>query len=251
MFEGKRILVTGSSRGIGFATAQAFLDAGAQVAVNGRTAESTAEGIDRLGGGDRLIAAPGDVATVAGCEALVASAVDALGGLDVLVNSAGIAIDVSLEDGDEAVWDSTMNINLKGTYFCIRAAAPALRESRGNIVNVGSDSSFMGMEDNSIYCASKGGVLMLARALSRELAPEVRINCVCPGFVDTDMVRRDYIDSAEDPAEILRSVEGYSPLNRMGQPEEIAAAILYLASEQAGFVTGSALSIDGGMTASY
>lgn len=83
------------------------------------------------------------------------------------------------------------------------------------------------------------------------LAPEVRINCVCPGFVDTDMVRRDYIDSAEDPAEILRSVEGYSPLNRMGQPEEIAAAILYLASEQAGFVTGSALSIDGGMTASY
>ena len=251
MFENKRILVTGSSRGIGFATAKAFLNAGARVAVNGRTAESSADGVDRLGGSDRLIAAPGDIATVAGCEALVASAVDALGRLDVLVNCAGIAIDVSLEDGDEAVWDSTMNINLKGTYFCTRAAAPALRQSHGNIVNVGSDSSFMGMEDNSIYCASKGGVLMLTRALSRELAPEVRVNCVCPGFVDTDMVRRDYIDSAEDPAETLRSVEAYSPLNRMGRPEEIAAAILYLASGQAGFVTGSALSIDGGMTASY
>ena len=131
MFEDKRILVTGSSRGIGFATAQAFLDAGAQVAVNGRTAESTADGIDRLGGSDRLIAAPGDVATVAGCEALVASAVDALGGLDVLVNSAGIAIDVPLEDGDEAVWDATMNITSRAPIFasarpsqpCVRAAA--------------------------------------------------------------------------------------------------------------------------------
>jgi len=251
MFETKRILVTGSSRGIGFATAQAFLNAGARVAVNGRTTESTADAIARLDGGDRLHPVPGDVGTVAGCEALVANAVDALGGLDVLVNSAGIAIDVSLEDGDEAIWNSTMDINLKGTYFCIRAATPALRKSRGNIINVGSDSSFMGMEDNSIYCASKGGVLMLARALSRELAPEVRINCVCPGFVDTDMVRRDYIDAAEDAAETLRAVEAYSPLNRMGRPEEIAAAILYLASDQAGFVTGSALSIDGGMTASY
>jgi NAD(P)-dependent dehydrogenase (short-subunit alcohol dehydrogenase family) len=244
MFENKRILVTGSSRGIGFATAKAFLDAGAIVAVNGRTAKSTADGIQRLGGSDRLIAAAGDVGSVA-------HAIDALGGLDVLVNSAGIDIGVSLEDGDEAAWDAIMNINLKGTYFCTRAAAPALRESCGNIVNVGSDSSFMGMEDMSIYCASKGGVLMLARALSRELAPEVRVNCVCPGFVDTDMVRRDYIDRAEDPAETLRLVEGYSPLNRMGQPAEIAAAILDLASEQAGFVTGSALSIDGGMTASY
>jgi NAD(P)-dependent dehydrogenase (short-subunit alcohol dehydrogenase family) len=251
MFKDKRILVTGSSRGIGWATAKAFLEAGARVAVNGRTAESTAEGIERLGGGDRLMAVPGDVSTVAGCETIVAAAVEALGGLDILVNSAGIAIDCTIEVGDEAIWNATMDINLKGTYFCIRAALPALRESHGNIVNVGSDSSFMGMDDSSIYCASKGGVLMLTRALSREIAPDVRINCVCPGFVDTDMMRRDLIDKAEEPAETLREYEAYSPLNRMGEPAEVAAAILYLASDQAGFVTGSALSIDGGMTASY
>lgn len=92
---------------------------------------------------------------------------------------------------------------------------------------------------------------MLARAWSRELAPDIRVNCVCPGFVDTDMVRRDYIDQADDPEELLSQVEDYAALKRLGRPEEIAAAVLYLASEQAGFVTGSALSIDGGLTAGY
>ena len=252
MFNEKRVLVTGSSRGIGWATAKAFHDAGARVAVNGRTAESTAAGIERLGGGERLIAAPGDIATVAGCEAVVGIAVDALGGLDVLVNSAGVGEGLPIEEGDEAFYDSIMNVNLKGTYFCCRAAMPALRESRGNIVNVASDAGLMGGALLSVYCASKGGVVLLTRALSRDLAPEVRINCVCPGYVDTDMVRRDWIDKTDDPAATLRDeVEAFAPMGRIGKPEEIAGAIFYLASDQAGFVTGAALSIDGGSTASH
>jgi NAD(P)-dependent dehydrogenase (short-subunit alcohol dehydrogenase family) len=252
MFHDKRVLVTGGSRGIGWATAKAFHDAGAKVAVNGRTGESATAGIERLGGGERLITAPGDIGTVAGCEAAVGCAVNAFGGLDVLVNSAGVGEGVSIEEGDEAFYDSIMNVNLKGTYFCCRAALPALRESGGNIVNVASIAGLMGLAGDSVYCASKGGVVLLTRALSAELAPDIRINCVCPGYVDTDMVRRDWIDKTDDPVATMRDkVVAIAPMKRIGDPEEIAGAILYLASDQAGFVTGTALAIDGGATAGW
>ncbi len=247
-FEGKRVLVTGGSRGIGRATVQAFRAAGAQVAVNGRTAESTAEGIAAMGD-DGLIAAPGDIGTVAGCEAAVGAALDAFGGLDVRVNSAGVAMARSIETCDEAFWDEVIDINLKGTFFCIRAAAAALRESRGSIVNVSSTSGLTGDANLSTYCASKGGVIMLTKALSAEFAPEVRINCVCPGWVDTDMAKV-YINRSDDPAAARAEIDADSPMGRIARPDEIAASILYLASDAAGIVTGVALPIDGGGMAS-
>ena len=247
-FEGKRVLVTGGSRGIGRATVQAFRAAGAQVAVNGRTAESTAEGIVAMGD-DGLIAAPGDIGTVAGCEAAVGAALDAFGGLDVLVNSAGVAKARSVETCDEAFWDEVIDINLKGTFFCIRAAAAALRESRGSIVNVASTSGLTGDANLSTYCASKGGVVLLTKALSAEFAPEVRINCVCPGWVDTDMAKV-YINRSDDPAAARAEINADSPMGRIARPDEIAASILYLASKAAGIVTGVVLPIDGGSMAS-
>ena len=247
-FEGKRVLVTGGSRGIGRATVEAFREAGARVAVNGRTAESTAEGIAAMGD-DGLIAAPGDIGTVTGCEAVVGAALDAFGGLDVLVNSAGVAKARSIETCDEALWNEVIDINLKGTFFCIREAATALRESRGSIVNVSSTSGLFGNANLSIYCASKGGVVLLTKALSEEFAPEVRINCVCPGWVHTDMAKR-YINNSDDPAAALAEVEADSPMGRMARPDEIAASILYLASDAAGIVTGAVLAIDGGSVAS-
>jgi NAD(P)-dependent dehydrogenase (short-subunit alcohol dehydrogenase family) len=247
-FEGKRVLVSGGSRGIGRATAQAFREAGAQVAVNGRTAESTAEGIAAMGDDD-LIAAPGDVGTVAGCEAAVGAALDAFGGLDVLVNSAGVAKARSVETCDEAFWDEVIDINLKGTFFCIRAAAAALRESRGSIVNVASTSGLTGDANLSTYCASKGGVVLLTKALSAEFAPDVRINCVCPGWVDTDMAKV-YINKSDDPAAARAEIDADSPMGRIARPDEIAASILYLASKAAGIVTGVVLPIDGGSMAS-
>ncbi|MDP7569100.1 MAG: SDR family oxidoreductase, partial [Arenicellales bacterium] len=137
-FSGKRILVTGSSRGIGRATARVFLDAGARVAINGRSRQATDTCIETLGPGTAVVAVPGDVSEVAGCEAVVNRAIDLLGGLDVLVNSAGVAFFETIEDSDEAIWNATINTNLKGTYFCIRAALPALRADHGNVVNVAS-----------------------------------------------------------------------------------------------------------------
>ena len=247
-FEGKRVLVTGGSRGIGRATVEAFREAGARVAVNGRTAESTAEGIAAMDD-NGLIAAPGDIGTVAGCETVVGAALDALGGLDVLVNSAGVAKARSIEACDEEFWDEVIDINLKGTFFCIRAAAAALRESRGSIVNVSSTSGLTGDANLSTYCASKGGVVLLTKALSAEFAPEVRINCVCPGWVDTDMAKV-YINNSDDPAAARAEIDAESPMGRIARPDEIAASILYLTSDAAGIVTGAVLPVDGGSMAS-
>jgi NAD(P)-dependent dehydrogenase (short-subunit alcohol dehydrogenase family) len=250
-FEGKQVLVTGASRGIGFAVAKTFLARGARVAVNGRTEQSVTTAITELGGGDRLVAAPGDIGTVDGCESAVRAAIAGLGGLDVLVNNAGVCIDSTIEKSDETIWDETLDINLKGTFFCARAALPALRKNGGAIVNLASVAGLQGSVEGAVYSASKGGVVNLTRALAMELAPDIRVNCVCPGWVDTDMLRRDYVDLADDPAAAEREAVEESPLKRVATPEEIATAIAYLASHDARFITGIALPIDGGISAGY
>jgi NAD(P)-dependent dehydrogenase (short-subunit alcohol dehydrogenase family) len=248
-FAGKQILVTGSSRGIGFAVAKEFLARGARVAVNGRTEQSVAAVITELGGGDRLVAAPGNIGTVDGCESTVRTAIAGLGGLDVLVNNAGICIDAMIEESDEQIWDDTLDINLKGTFFCVRSALSALRKNGGAIVNTASVNGIQGYKESVVYCASKGAVVNMTRAMAIELAPDIRVNCVCPGYVDTDMVRRDFIDLADDPAAAEREAAEEAPLKRMATAEEIGKAIAYLASHDARFITGVALPIDGGGSA--
>jgi len=156
-FTDQRVLVTGSSRGIGFGVAKAFVDAGARVAINGRIVYSDTAATERLGSGERLVAAPGDIGTVAGCELAVKTANDAFGGLDILVNSAGIGAGRPIADSDEAMWDAHIDVNLKGTFFCCRAALPALRKSNGNIVNIASDAGLIGVPGITVYCASKAG----------------------------------------------------------------------------------------------
>ncbi len=240
-FTDKRVLVTGASRGIGFAIARAFLDAGARVAVNGKTPETVAAAIARLGGGANLVAAPADIGTVSGCELAVQTALEAFDGLDILVNSAGIGSGRPVEASDEAMWDAHVDVNLKGTFFCCRAALPALRLSGGNIVNIASDAGLMGCPGITVYCASKGGVVNMTRAMSIEVAPVVRVNCVCPGYVDTEMNKRNSMQKMID----------YAPLKRVADAAEIAHGVLYLASQEARFVTGIALSIDGGTTAGH
>ena len=249
-FKDKRVLVTGGSRGIGFAITEAFLDAGAHVAVNGKTEQSVSTAIERLGGGERLVAAPGDIGTVAGCESTVKTAIDAFGGLDILVNSAGIGAGRPIEDCDEAMWDAHVDVNLKGLFFCCRAALPALRKSKGNIVNIASDAGLMGCPGITVYCGSKGGVVNMSRAMALEVAPDVRVNCVCPGYVDTDMIRRSIAKRA-DPAAAEQKMIDYAPLKRIAVPAEISQAVLYLASFDARFITGAALAIDGGSTAGH
>ena len=250
-FAGKLVLITGASRGIGYAAAKKFLALGARVAVNGRTEQSVALAITELDGGDRLVAAPGSIRSVEGCEAIVRTAIEDLGGLDVLVNNAGVCIDSSIEKSDETIWDETLNVNLKGTFFCVRAALPALRKKGGAIVNMASVAGLQGSTEGAVYSASKGGVVNLTRALAMELAPDIRVNCVCPGWVDTDMLRREYIDLADDPAAAEREAIEEAPLKRVATPEEVAKAIAYLASRDARFITGVALPMDGGISAGY
>ncbi len=248
-FTGKRVLVTGGTRGIGAAAVEAFLNAGARVAVNGRTDQSTDQAVSHLP--TEAFGVSGDVASASHCMSIVARAVAEMGGLDVLVNCAGVGRGGSVENVTEADWDDVLGINLKGTFFCIQAALPHLRAAKGNVVNLASDAGLIGEVGLSVYCASKGGVVNLTRALALELAPDVRVNCVCPGYVDTDMVRRDVINAADDPGAMEQALAASAPLNRIAAPIEIATAILYLASDDARFITGSALQIDGGTTAGH
>ena len=247
-FTQKRVLVTGSSRGIGFEIAKTFLAAGARVAINGTTQQSVSAAMVKLGDRDRTMAAPGNIGTVAGCESVVGTAIEAFGGLDILVNNAGVGAGRPIAACDEAMWDAHADVNLKGVFFCCRAAIPELRKSHGNIVNIASDAGLMGVPGITVYCGTKGGVVNMSRAMALEIAPDVRVNCVCPGYVATDMIRESSNKQA-DPAAAWQKMVDYAPLKRIGSPEEIAHAVLYLASYQARFITGTALAIDGGTTA--
>jgi NAD(P)-dependent dehydrogenase (short-subunit alcohol dehydrogenase family) len=244
---GKRVLITGATRGIGFATARAFLDQGARVAISGTTATSVTRARDALGH-ERTVAAVGDVGSVAGCQRLVAAAVAGLGGLDVLVNNAGVYVEGPFEAVDEAAWDRVIDINVKGLFFTSRAALPHLRASKGTIVNVASESGVWGYALGTVYCASKGAVINLTRALAIELAPDVRVNSVGPGPVMTDMTRAQ-IDGAADPTAHALALNAWAPMKRIATPEEIAQAIVFLASDAAAYATGANLRIDGGSTA--
>ena len=247
-FSGKTVLITGSTRGIGLAAVRAFLDQGARVAVNGRRAEDVERVIGELGG-DGLVAARGSIATVEGCEDVVGAALAGLGGLDVLVNnSAGYYYERTIEESDEAVWDESMDVNAKGMFFCTRAALPSLRERRGNIVNMGSEAGLIGFAQTVVYCASKGAVVNMTRAMALALAPEIRVNCLCPGAVDTEALQDGARDSG-DVAAYMAALDGSYPMGRIASREEIADMILYLASDRAGFVTGATWQADGGSTA--
>ena len=215
--------------------------------LHGRTTEAAEMAASEVGG---VVGFGFDVGFAADCAGLVAASVQALGGLDILINNAGIWYSARTEDFDEDAYDRMMDANVKSVFFCTKAALPELRQSKGAIVNLASESGVMGQYGAVVYCATKAAILNMTRAMALEYAPDVRVNCVSPGTVDTDMVRLD-ADRTGDPAARLAAMADYAPLRRMAKPEEIASGILYLASPDAAYVTGTSLSIDGGTTAGH
>ena len=250
-FNGRSAIVTGAARGIGRAVAYRLAGLGARTViwdVDGEVAEQTAAELhDLLTDQHRpnllewMQVDITDAGTVARSMDKVASGV----GLDVLVNNAGTTRVQHLQDMPLDVWDATIRLNLTGTFYCCRAAAPHLkRKSSAAIVNISSSSALVGGGGGGHYAASKAGIDGLTRHLARELAPNVRVNSIQPRTIDTDLFHARY---AHAPLE-QEKVVGQIPLRRIGNPEDIANAVAFLASDWAGFITGQILLIDGGRT---
>jgi 3-oxoacyl-[acyl-carrier protein] reductase len=247
-FGGKSVLVTGSTLGIGRAVASAFHHLGAAVAINGRSKESVDKTIQELGGGDRLIAAPGDLSSKSEIDHVLAGALHALGGLDVLINNAGRRDVCAVDNISEQYWRDMLALNLKSAFFTSQGCVPPLRKSKGCIINVSSALGMMGGPAGSIvYTTAKHAISHLTRMMALQFAGEgIRINAIAPGWIGRPMAQRESEQSHDDA--LLDLAMATTPLGRMGTAEECAAAMLYLASPLAAFTTGTTMAVDGGFS---
>ena len=245
-------IVTGASSGIGQATAKLFAQEGAKVVIAARTSERlgrVAGQISQLGGD--CLALPTDISQPHQVEQLVQRTVDRFGRIDILLNNAGaLPAPGPLVDMEEAEWDKVFSVNTKGVYWTVRCVWP-LMEKQGNgvIINTASVIAFKGVAGMAAYCGSKAAVVMLTRALALEGAPlGIRVNCVCPGFIDTPM--NDWLGSLQPDREMwLNDMHTQIPLERSGTSREIAQANLFLASDDSSYMTGQTMTLDGGVMA--
>lgn len=245
-FAGKTVLVTGSTRGIGAAAASLFLNRGASVILHGRRQMDVHAAVVRLAPAhpDRVRGVAADLSDRGQCRELARQ----VGELDVLVNCGGIFREAAIADTSLSDWEETIAINLTAPWLLAQALLPTLRARRGVIVNVASDAAMLGYAGCAAYCASKGALVGLTRALATELAPDVRVLCVCPGSTETDMMRES-ISAAPDQEKAHRQWTSYTLLNRFAAAAEIGEAILLAASPRASYLTGSVIMADGGTTA--
>ena len=243
----KGVLVTGGTSGIGLATARRFLEEGSRVFVAGIGEDEVAGALASLTENADIDGMTADVSEEGDADAIVDAAVAALGRIDVLINNAGIALKAAFLDTSSDEWDRTLAVNLRGMFLMARAVARRMVADRrgGAIVNMASTNALGGEKDFAAYNASKGGVLQLTRTMAVELGGlGVRVNCVCPGFIDTPLNR-----ALADEEEFVEYERTRIPLGRRGLAEEVAAVYAFLASDDASFVHGAAVVVDGGQTA--
>jgi 2-deoxy-D-gluconate 3-dehydrogenase len=245
--ENKVALITGGASGIGKAIALAFAQERADVCIadkNFTGAQATAREVEKIG--RKSLAIQIDVLKISELERMVSAAVDYFGKIDIMVNDAGVNLFKSVLEVTEAEWGNVIDVNLKGLFFATQRVLPVmLKQGRGKIVNIASNWGAVGYRNACVYCVSKAGIINLTRAMALELAPhKINVNAIGPACTETPMSKPEL-----DDAELRQSIVREIPLGRVAQPEEIAAAAVYLASDESDFVTGHTLFVDGGFLA--
>ena len=250
---GKTAIVTGGTYGIGNAIASLFVKEGAKVVIAGRDESKGRAALKVLGRESKhTIFVRADVSKSEDVKNLVEETARTFGRIDILVNNAGINPVGTALDTTEELWDRVMAINLKGPFLCCKYVIPYMIEAGGgSIVNLGSINSFMAFENEAAYTASKGGVLLFTRATALDFAGKnIRVNCICPGAIDTPLLQAIFKESP-NPKKMEEAMKKRHPLKRMGAPEEIAKAALFLASDDSSFMTGAAIAVDGGILSGW
>jgi NAD(P)-dependent dehydrogenase (short-subunit alcohol dehydrogenase family) len=244
-FTDQTVIVTGAGSGIGRAAALRFAELGANIVIADKNEAAAREVADEAGA--KALAVTVDVSDSASVRSMIKTVVDNFGGIDVLCNNAGFGFPGNVLDIDEDNWDRLMSVNLKGVYLCSKYAIPELAKTGdGRIVNTSSYTANVGIRDRAAYVASKGGVSALTRAMALDHVDQgIRVNAVAPGTINSPYFDKMIAESPE-PQELIDSLNGRSPMHRMGRPEEVAEAIVWLAAKESSFATGSVLTVDGG-----
>jgi len=250
-FKGKGVIITGGASGIGKATAERFLEEGAKVAildVSEKNGEAALKELKKKGFTPLVLT--GDVAKSSDVKKMVSTAKARLGRIDVLFNNAGILVEGTVEDVTEKDWDRIMAVNVKGVFLMAKEVVPImLKQRKGAIVNNASCSGLVGDRNAIAYNTSKGAVVLMTKCMALDYAKKnIRVNCVCPGEIDTPMFRQEARSRKMPVEEYRKELCEYHPIGRLGVPSEVANAVLFLASDQASFITGAAFSVDGGYT---
>ena len=248
---GKVAIVTGGGTGIGRAIALALAREGAEVALVGRRKDKLEETANEIRSAAGVaIVCPADITKSAHTQTVVDQVEQQFGKLNVLVNNAGVLSVSTIETISEDDWDRVITANLKGPFLMSRAALPAMRRAGGgSIVNVGSVLGLVAVKDRAAYCASKGGVTLLTKAMALDHAQEhIRVNCICPSVVETDLIR-DLFAESEQGRRAKRTRIATIPMGRFGQPQDVAGLAVFLASDESSWMTGTAIPLDGGLTA--
>ena len=241
----KVALVTGGGTGIGRAIALEFAKEGARVAITGRRKDTLSKTVNEIiKKGGKALGIPGDVSNIADVDKIVTETVKKFGRLDILVNCAGILISADLAHHTEKIWDDTIDINLKGSFLTTQRAVPEmLKQGKGKVIHIASIAGQIGFPNSTAYCASKGGIMGMTKAMAMELAPKkINVNCIAPGDVATPL--NEHLLSKP---KYLKSRVDNTPYGRVGQVQDIAPGAVYLASDESDFANGITLTIDGGL----